>query len=112
MEYILNVLNDIEEEIKAKITQGDESFYALKIFFKRSIVRIRTNRELTDTFGAEAIIGTSRPYDCCRKAKKALEKNFDDTKATDKEIDTLCGRESEAIGRDVAERGDNGVSQN
>lgn len=46
---VLNVTNDVEEEIKTRITQGNKSFYALKHLFKSSLVSRATKLRLYKT---------------------------------------------------------------
>jgi hypothetical protein len=144
---IVNVDNDIEEEVKTRLSQGNRCFYALKHLFRNTLVsrntklrlyktlirpivmyacetwsltqkqeayfncferrvlrsicgpineqgrwRIRTNRELTEIFGEETILGAIKSarlrwaghvarMDESRMPKKALERVFDNNRA-------------------------------
>ena len=69
---ILNVTNDIEEEIRTRITQGNRSFYALKHLFKSSLVTRATKLRLYKTVIRPIVMYGSETWSLTVKQESAL----------------------------------------
>ena len=69
---ILNVTNDIEEEIKTRVTQGSRSFYSLKHLFKSSILSRATKFRLYKTVVRPIVMYGSETWSLTSKQESLL----------------------------------------
>ena len=70
---ILNVTNDIEEEIKVRITQGNRCFFALKHLFRSSLVSRATKLRLYKTIIRPIVMYGSETWPLATKLEKLIE---------------------------------------
>ena len=69
---ILNVTNDIEEEIKVRITQGNRCFFALKHLFRSSLVSRATKLRLYKTIIRPIVMYGSETWPLATKHESTI----------------------------------------
>lgn len=70
---ILNITNDVEEEIKTRIIQGNRCFYALKHLFRSSLLNMSTKYRLYKTTIRSVVMYSSETWSLTLKQENTLK---------------------------------------